>query len=32
MNELTSGMKFVFVDEQGYGEYTLRYSSTSGIH
>lgn len=32
MNEITSGMKFVFVDEQGYGEYTLRYSSTSGIH
>jgi GWxTD domain-containing protein len=32
MNELTTGMKFVFVDDQGYGEYTLRYSSTSGIH
>jgi GWxTD domain-containing protein len=32
LNELNSGMKFVFVDEQGYGEYTLRYSSTSGIH
>jgi GWxTD domain-containing protein len=32
LNEITSGMKFVFVDEQGYGEYTLRYSSTSGIH
>jgi len=32
LNELTSGMKFVFVDDQGYGEYTLRYSSTTGIH
>jgi GWxTD domain-containing protein len=32
LNEITSGMKFVFVDDQGYGEYTLRYSSTSGIH
>ncbi|MGE5174991.1 MAG: GWxTD domain-containing protein, partial [Hyphomicrobiales bacterium] len=32
MNDLTNGMKFVFVDDQGYGEYTLRYSSTSGMH
>jgi len=32
MSEINSGMKFVFVDDQGYGEYTLRYSSTSGIH
>src|SRR5687767_1456092 len=31
-NDITSGLKFVFVDEQGYGEYALRYSSTSGIH
>lgn len=31
LNELTSGMKFVFVDEQGYGDYILRYSSTTGI-
>lgn len=28
MSEVSSGMKFVFVDEQGYGEYLLRYSST----
>lgn len=32
MSEINSGMKFVFVDDHGYGEYTLRYSSTSGIH
>jgi len=32
MNEINSGMKFVFVDEHGYGDYTLRYSSTSGMH
>ncbi|HEX7079129.1 MAG TPA: GWxTD domain-containing protein [Candidatus Eisenbacteria bacterium] len=32
MNELTNGMKFVFTDDQGYGEYVLRYSSTSGMH
>lgn len=32
MNEISSGIKFVFVDEQGYGEYTLKYSSTTGIH
>lgn len=32
MNEISAGMKFVFADEQGFGEYTLRYSSTSGIH
>ena len=31
-NELPSGLKFVFVDEHGYGEYTLRYSSTSAAH
>jgi GWxTD domain-containing protein len=31
-NDLTNGMKFVFVDDQGYGEYVLRYSSNSGIH
>jgi len=24
-------MKFVFIDEQGYGDYTLRYSSVSGV-
>lgn len=32
LNEVASGLKFVFTDEQGYGEYTLRYSSTTGIH
>jgi len=32
MNEIAGGIKFVFVDEQGYGEYTLTYSSTTGIH
>ena len=31
-NETAAGLKFVFVDNQGYGEYTLEYSSTSGIH
>ena len=31
MNEVAAGMKFVFVDEQGYGDYTLRYSSVSGV-
>ena len=31
MNEISAGMKFVFVDEQGYGDYTLRYSSVSGM-
>jgi GWxTD domain-containing protein len=31
-NEISSGIKFVFVDEHGYGEYTLKYSSTSGAH
>jgi GWxTD domain-containing protein len=30
LSEISSGMKFVFVDEQGYGEYLLRYSSTTG--
>jgi GWxTD domain-containing protein len=29
MNEVSSGLKFVFVDEQGYGDYILRYSSTA---
>jgi GWxTD domain-containing protein len=29
LSEISSGMKFVFVDEQGYGDYLLRYSSTS---
>lgn len=29
LSEISSGMKFVFVDEQGYGEYLLRYSSTT---
>lgn len=32
LNEVTQGLKFIFTDDQGYGEYTLRYSSTSGIH
>lgn len=32
MNEIANRMKFIFVDEQGYGEYTLKYSSNSGIH
>lgn len=31
MNEVNSSMKFVFVDEQGYGEYVLRYSSVTGV-
>lgn len=31
MNDVSGGMKFVFVDEHGYGEYTLRYSSVSGF-
>lgn len=31
-NEIPSGLKFVFVDEHGIGEYTLKYSSTSGAH
>jgi hypothetical protein len=31
MNEVAAGMKFVFIDEQGYGDYTLRYSSVSGV-
>lgn len=30
-NDLTSGMRFVFVDDQGYGDYILRYSSTSSV-
>jgi len=32
MNEVSAALKFVFVDEQGYGEYTMKYSSTTGIH
>ncbi len=32
MNEIAAGIKFVFVDAQGFGEYTLKYSSTTGIH
>lgn len=32
MNEIAAGIKFVFTDDQGYGEYTLQYSSTTGIH
>ncbi len=32
MNEVSAGMKFVFADDQGYGDYQLKYSSTSGIH
>jgi len=32
MNEIAGGIKFVFTDDQGYGEYTLKYSSTTGIH
>ncbi|MGH7681535.1 MAG: GWxTD domain-containing protein [Candidatus Eiseniibacteriota bacterium] len=31
-NDRVAGLKFVFVDEQGNGEYTLKYSSTSAIH
>jgi len=32
VSAVTSGLKFVFVDDQGYGEYMLEYSSTSGHH
>ena len=32
MNEISGGIKFVFTDDQGYGEYILKYSSTTGIH
>jgi GWxTD domain-containing protein len=32
MNEISSGLKFVFVDDQGNGEYRLDYSSTTSIH
>jgi hypothetical protein len=32
MNEISSGLKFVFVDDQGYGDLRLDYSSTSGLH
>ncbi len=31
MNEISSGLKFVFVDDQGYGDYILRYSSTGTL-
>jgi GWxTD domain-containing protein len=32
VSEIASGLKFVFVDDQGYGDYRLSYSSTSGLH
>ena len=32
MNDLNSTLKFIFVDDQGYGEYRMEYSSTTGIH
>jgi len=32
LSQTNNALKFVFVDEQGYGDYTLRYSSTSGMH
>jgi GWxTD domain-containing protein len=32
LSETNNALKFVFVDEQGYGDYTLRYSSTSSMH
>ncbi len=32
LSETSHALKFVFVDEQGYGDYLLRYSSTSGVH
>jgi GWxTD domain-containing protein len=31
-SEVNSGLKFVFVDDQGYGDYRLNYSSTTGLH
>ncbi len=31
MNEVASGLKFIFVDDQGYGDYILRYSSTGSL-
>jgi hypothetical protein len=32
MSEMVQGLKFVFVDEQGYGDYILRYSSAADMH
>lgn len=32
LSATNNALKFVFVDEQGYGDYILRYSSTSGMH
>lgn len=32
LSETGSSLKFVFVDDQGYGDYILRYSSTPGMH
>lgn len=32
LSETSHALKFVFVDEQGYGDYLLRYSSTSGVY
>ena len=32
LSETNNALKFVFVDEQGYGDYLLRYSSTSSMH
>jgi hypothetical protein len=32
LSEMVQGLKFVFVDEQGYGEYILRYSSVPDMH
>jgi GWxTD domain-containing protein len=31
LSETGSSLKFVFVDDQGYGDYILRYSSTAGM-
>jgi GWxTD domain-containing protein len=31
ISETGSSLKFVFVDDQGYGDYILRYSSTAGM-
>jgi GWxTD domain-containing protein len=32
ISETGNNLKFVFVDDQGYGDYMLRYSSTAGMH
>ena len=32
MSELNSTLKFIFVDDQGYGEYRMDYSSTTSVH